>query len=95
MLHRASVNPFGLCLDTLLKVQNVRRFSTSLATPRLRTINALLDTRSTDLSAAKQIEVNGFIRSVRKQKRVAFAALGDGTTLDSLQVVMTPKQAET
>jgi asparaginyl-tRNA synthetase len=38
--------------------------------------------------------VNGFVRSVRKQKRHAFAAIGDGSTVEPLQVVMTPPQAE-
>jgi len=39
-------------------------------------------------------QVNGWVRSVRKQKKIAFAALGDGSTLDSLQAVMKPEQAE-
>ena len=40
------------------------------------------------------IRVNGFVRTVRKQKRVAFAAVGDGSSLESLQVVLNPEQAE-
>lgn len=40
------------------------------------------------------IKVNGFVRSVRKQKNVAFAVIGDGSTLDPLQVVLSPEQAE-
>jgi len=39
------------------------------------------------------ITVNGFVRSIRKQKRVAFAAIGDGSTLESLQAVLSPEQA--
>lgn len=39
-------------------------------------------------------EVNGWVRSVRKQKKIAFAALGDGSTLDSLQAVLKPEQVE-
>ena len=39
-------------------------------------------------------EVHGWVRSVRKQKRIAFAALGDGSTLDSLQAVLKPEQVE-
>jgi asparaginyl-tRNA synthetase len=39
------------------------------------------------------VKVNGWIRSVRKQKRVAFAAVGDGSTIDSLQAVLKPEQA--
>jgi asparaginyl-tRNA synthetase len=39
-------------------------------------------------------EVHGWVRSVRKQKKIAFAALGDGSTLDSLQAVLKPDQVE-
>lgn len=39
-------------------------------------------------------EVTGWVRSVRKQKKIAFAALGDGSTLDSLQAVLKPEQVE-
>jgi len=31
---------------------------------------------------------------VRKQKRVAFAAVGDGSSLHTIQAVLTPEQAE-
>ena len=40
------------------------------------------------------VVLHGLIRSVRKQKRVAFAALSDGTTLEPAQVVLKPEQAE-
>jgi len=39
------------------------------------------------------VTLNGFVRTVRKQKRVAFAAIGDGTSLDAVQAVLTPAQA--
>jgi asparaginyl-tRNA synthetase len=39
-------------------------------------------------------EVHGWVRSVRKQKKIAFAALGDGSTLDPLQAVLKPEQVE-
>jgi asparaginyl-tRNA synthetase len=42
----------------------------------------------------EKAEVKGWIRSVRKQKKIAFAALGDGSTLDSLQAVLKPEQVE-
>lgn len=45
-------------------------------------------------SSGGTIRVNGFVRTVRKQKRVAFAAVGDGSSLESLQVVLNPEQAE-
>lgn len=43
---------------------------------------------------AKHVALHGHIRSVRKQKVVAFAALSDGTSLDPAQVVLRPDQAE-
>ncbi|KAJ5693008.1 hypothetical protein N7462_002431 [Penicillium macrosclerotiorum] len=41
----------------------------------------------------KEIKVNGFIRSVRKQKRFAFAEISDGSTLEPLQAILKPAQA--
>ena len=40
------------------------------------------------------LTVNGYVRTVRKQKRVAFAALGDGSTLQTVQAVLPPQLAE-
>lgn len=39
-------------------------------------------------------QVYGFVRSIRKQKTRAFAAIGDGSSLESLQALLTPAQAE-
>ncbi len=39
------------------------------------------------------VSATGWVRSVRKQKRVAFAAISDGSTVDSLQAVMSPEDA--
>lgn len=46
------------------------------------------------LSSGAVVEFNGFVRSVRRQKRVAFAAIGDGSCIAPLQVVLDPKQSE-
>lgn len=43
--------------------------------------------------ASDTLTLNGFVRSVRKQKRVAFAAVGDGSSLKTVQVVLAPEQA--
>ena len=45
-------------------------------------------------SSGETLTVNGFVRTVRKQKRVAFAAIGDGSSLETVQAVLTPDQAE-
>ncbi|OBT54731.1 asparaginyl-tRNA synthetase, partial [Pseudogymnoascus sp. 24MN13] len=39
-------------------------------------------------------QVYGFVRSIRKQKTRAFAAIGDGSSLKPLQALLTPAQAE-
>lgn len=41
----------------------------------------------------QEIEVNGYVRTIRKQKRIAFAAVGDGSSLQPVQAVLTPEQA--
>lgn len=40
------------------------------------------------------LAVNGYVRTVRKQKRIAFAAIGDGSTLRTVQAVLPPQLAE-
>ena len=42
---------------------------------------------------AKNVDVYGWVRSLRKQKKIAFAAVGDGSTLDPLQAVLKPEDA--
>lgn len=37
--------------------------------------------------------MNGFIRSVRKQKRFAFAEISDGSTIEPVQAILKPAQA--
>lgn len=69
-----------------------KRCSSTLAP---RSIAALLK-RSAEGTAGAEIQsltLNGFVRSVRKQKRVAFAAVGDGSSLQTVQVVLNPEQA--
>jgi asparaginyl-tRNA synthetase len=45
-------------------------------------------------AAQEQVELWGWIRSVRKQKRIAFAVVGDGSTTASVQAVLQkPDQA--
>jgi asparaginyl-tRNA synthetase len=41
----------------------------------------------------EEVQVNGHVRSVRKQKRVAFAEITDGSTVQSLQAILKPEQA--
>ena len=40
-----------------------------------------------------QLNVRGFVRSIRKQKTKAFAAIDDGSSLKPLQAIVEPEQA--
>lgn len=53
----------------------------------------LLGTSPENINEAK-INVNGFIRSIRNQKRLSFASIGDGSSVQPLQALLTPQQAE-
>ncbi|KAL4796860.1 asparaginyl-tRNA synthetase [Aspergillus venezuelensis] len=41
----------------------------------------------------QEIKINGFIRSIRKQKRIAFAEISDGSALQQIQAILKPEQA--
>ena len=71
------------------------RSSSRVTRPPRTAINALLNAETGSPTALAQapITVNGFVRSLRKQKRVAFAAIGDGSSLEPLQAVLSPEQA--
>lgn len=43
---------------------------------------------------ASNVVVNGFIRSIRSQKHVSFADVGDGSSLKPLQAILTHEQAQ-
>ena len=55
-------------------------------------IHRLLQPEST--ADGSNVTVSGFIRTLRKQKKIAFVALGDGSTLQPLQVVLQPEQCQ-
>ncbi|KAI9881198.1 MAG: asparaginyl-tRNA synthetase [Pleopsidium flavum] len=60
-----------------------------------RTIAQVLETSSTsDRKAPSIVNVAGTVRTVRKQKRISFAAIGDGSTIQPLQIVLEPVQAQ-
>lgn len=66
----------------------------STVVPAPPTINSLLKHETASKSLLETlVTVNGYVRSIRKQKRVAFAAIGDGSTIESLQAVLKPEQA--
>ncbi|OJJ51415.1 hypothetical protein ASPZODRAFT_55344 [Penicilliopsis zonata CBS 506.65] len=61
----------------------------------LRCAQLLQATRQDGTSSFQdqEIRVQGFIRSVRKQKRFAFAEISDGSTVKPVQAILTPGQA--
>lgn len=44
--------------------------------------------------AVENVKIDGYVRSVRAQKRHHFVALGDGSSLQSLQAVVPADQVE-
>lgn len=70
-----------------------RNISSTVRTPQKASNNSIANILTRDEPIDKA-EVNGWIRSVRKQKKIAFAALGDGSTIEPLQAVLKPEQTE-
>ncbi|KAK8182991.1 hypothetical protein BKA81DRAFT_325879 [Phyllosticta paracitricarpa] len=88
-----------LCPRSALPSHTVRLLSTSSRSTIARLLNtdpsssSSLAQHSQTPVAGETVSVNGWVRSVRKQKRIAFAAVGDGSSLAPLQVVMSPELA--
>lgn len=74
---------------TILETFQKRALSHSCVSRQRQSIAGILRNGTN----AEQVYVNGWVRSLRKQKRVAFAAVGDGSTVDSLQAVLRPEDA--
>ncbi|KAK2763756.1 asparaginyl-tRNA synthetase [Arachnomyces sp. PD_36] len=78
---------------------SARRLNSHPTRPRpLRCAQIFADSKPTPDGGAsslenQEIQVQGFVRSVRKQKRVAFAEISDGSTIQPLQAILTPEQA--
>jgi asparaginyl-tRNA synthetase len=60
----------------------------------LRPASPLSPTATQGSPEGEALTVHGYVRSVRKQKRIAFAAIGDGSTLQTVQAVLSPQLAE-
>lgn len=83
MAHRASQR------FLMLAHSHASRFYHSSGPPCL-TVAKLLNSSPSD----RNVTVNGFIRSIRNQKARSFAVIGDGTSLEPLQALLTPEQAQ-
>lgn len=91
---RAYSSAARLSVSSSISRFRLTRYSSTVTQSRI-SVSTLLnrETASSDGPADDLVTINGFVRSIRKQKRVAFAAIGDGTTLEPLQAVLTPDQA--
>ncbi|TVY80954.1 Asparagine--tRNA ligase [Lachnellula suecica] len=68
-----------------------RNFSSSRDIPTALPVAHLLATGPVDPG---HVVVNGFVRSLRSQKLRAFASIGDGSSLEPMQALLTPEQAK-
>jgi len=80
------------CIKLAFRSPRSRNFSSARdAAPLPPSVAHLLATPPPDPS---NVVVNGFIRSLRSQKQRAFASIGDGSSLEPLQAILTPEQAK-
>lgn len=70
-------------------LNNVRNITTQ---PHRSRIVDLLKVTPTETSGTPA-RIAGWVRTIRKQKHVAFASLQDGSTIHAAQVVLKPEQA--
>ncbi|RDK44645.1 asparaginyl-tRNA synthetase Slm5 [Aspergillus phoenicis ATCC 13157] len=72
---------------------NNRPAARSAGSTLLRCAQVLEQSQKGSSLEDQEIQLNGFIRSVRKQKRFAFAEISDGSTVKPLQAILNPSQA--
>lgn len=60
---------------------------------KCRDIASILDSPQNTDPSPRPVEIIAHVRTVRAQKRRAFAALADGSTVRQLQVLLAPDQA--
>ena len=75
-------------LLSVRQVQDLKAAGTKTAVPHVRHDRLLAGPSKGDsLHLDQPIKVTGLVRSIRKQKNVAFARIGDGSTLANIQAV--------
>ncbi|GAB7352202.1 hypothetical protein MBLNU459_g2677t3 [Dothideomycetes sp. NU459] len=73
---------------------NAKRYSSAIIQKPKNIAILLQHSAKSDSTAPAEIEVEGFVRTIRKQKRIAFAAISDGSSMQPVQAVLKPEQAE-
>jgi len=86
---KASASPFT-CRNLPTRVAHST--SSTAQRPASSPVAALLQDR--EAGEVPDVRVDGFVRSVRSQKRHSFVSLGDGSSLDPLQAVIPADHAE-
>jgi hypothetical protein len=66
----------------------------SPSSPAAATTTPNVPVQSADENGGQSLTVHGWVRSIRKQKRVAFAALTDGSCAEGMQAVLSPELAK-
>ncbi|KAI0129082.1 hypothetical protein BJ170DRAFT_579424 [Xylariales sp. AK1849] len=87
-LLASSRTPLAKLLSRRLAWDTSKAFQSTVP----KCVAEFLDWQPADL--VPDVNVNGWVRSVRAQKKHHFVSLGDGTSLDSLQAVVPADQAE-
>ncbi|KAL8639225.1 MAG: hypothetical protein Q9228_003716 [Teloschistes exilis] len=88
--YRHPLQPYRWSTETRV-TQRRKRSTTNL---RLPNISSALALRTHHDQQNTAIEVVGSVRTVRKQKSLAFLSIGDGSTVEVLQAVLHPDQAQ-
>jgi asparaginyl-tRNA synthetase len=82
----------GISRHTLQTTRFTRLASTQHKPANIATL--LKSAAESTQSGSPEIQVKGYVRTIRKQKRIAFAAIEDGSSLQPIQAVLTPDQAQ-
>lgn len=80
--------------STVRKYWRTTSPQSTTAQQRRGTLLHLVQRGQDDEELTGEIEVEGYVRSIRKYKRIAFAALGDGSTTIPVQAVLQPEHAD-
>ncbi|KAI4204707.1 MAG: hypothetical protein LQ350_001022 [Teloschistes chrysophthalmus] len=89
--YRHPLQPYRWSTETRVAQRRTGSTTTNL---RLPNISSALALRTHHDEQNTAIEVAGSVRTVRKQKSRAFLSIGDGSTVDVLQAVLHPDQAQ-
>ena len=83
----------NISLDQRLQFLFKRGFSKS-ARSELDIASVVALARSDTIREGRKVVVKGSVRTIRNQKRIAFAKIGDGSTTEELQAILDPSQAK-